>query len=312
MTRIIAAACAAALAFTLAAPALAGKVAAREATRPAPQRFSVEVIGTGPDVILIPGLISPRAVWRPEAAQLKARFRVHLVQIRGFGDDPGLNAEGPVLAPFVAELARYIAGQRLNHPAVIGHSMGGLAAMMLAADYPDLPGRILVVDAVPFLPALFDPAATVASSQPQAEQMKMAMLASARHPAPITGTGDCAGLTGDAPLMRGTMARTNAAQCTVRQWGAASDPRVGAQAMVDAMTTDLRERIARITAPLTVVYAADSRLMPPEDFAALYRSNYARAPAARLVAVKDSLHFIMLDQPEALDRAIRIFLEDSK
>ena len=47
----------------------------------ADERISVKVEGTGPDVILIPGLASSREVWRATADRLKATHRVHLVQL---------------------------------------------------------------------------------------------------------------------------------------------------------------------------------------------------------------------------------------
>ena len=68
----------------------------------APARFTVEVTGTGPNVILIPGLSAGRNVW---AAMVRAvpGFRYHLIQVAGFAGDPARgNARGPV----VASLAR--------------------------------------------------------------------------------------------------------------------------------------------------------------------------------------------------------------
>ncbi|WP_260833937.1 alpha/beta fold hydrolase [Sphingopyxis sp. P1IMeth2] len=38
------------------------------------KRITVEVEGDGPDVVLIPGLSSPRAVWAPTAERLKPRI----------------------------------------------------------------------------------------------------------------------------------------------------------------------------------------------------------------------------------------------
>ena len=63
---------------TVAALALAVP-AASDAT---PTRFSVVTVGSGPYVILIPGLSSPRAVWTVTAEQLKATHRVHLIQLK--------------------------------------------------------------------------------------------------------------------------------------------------------------------------------------------------------------------------------------
>src|SRR5690606_17062447 len=98
-----------------------------------PARFSVEVLGEGPDVIFIPGLATSREVWRATAGQLEASHRIHLVQVKGFGEPAGPNAEGPVLQPLVEDLARYISDNHIELPSVVGHSLGGLIALMLGA-----------------------------------------------------------------------------------------------------------------------------------------------------------------------------------
>src|SRR3954465_10898318 len=87
--------------------ALLGAPAA--AQRFQPTRFSVEVVGRGPDVILIPGLTSGREVWRPLANAVPG-YRYHLVQVSGFaGEAARGNRAGPVAGPVANELARYIA-----------------------------------------------------------------------------------------------------------------------------------------------------------------------------------------------------------
>src|SRR5471032_3125638 len=94
-----------------------------------------------PDVVLIPGLGSSRAVWDAEAKLLAPNYRLHLVQLNGFGGAaPGCNATAPgtasaILPGVVEDLHAYIETQ-LMHPAVVGHSLGGLLALMLADKYP--------------------------------------------------------------------------------------------------------------------------------------------------------------------------------
>ena len=53
-----------------------------------PTRFTVEVRGSGPDVLQIPGLASSRAVWEPTAKALEGRYRLHVLQINGFAGAP--------------------------------------------------------------------------------------------------------------------------------------------------------------------------------------------------------------------------------
>ena len=61
-------------------------------------RITVTVRGKGPDVLLIPGLACSGAVWEATVAHLEGHYRLHIVQIAGFGGSPAqANAKGPVL-----------------------------------------------------------------------------------------------------------------------------------------------------------------------------------------------------------------------
>src|SRR5690606_3871918 len=120
-------------AFALVLGAVAAAAAPARAQTPAAfqsDRITIEVVGEGPDVVLIPGLASSREVWRPLAGQLSSTHRLHLVQIGGFAGQPG-PAGGDVWGPAVSEIARYIAEQGLERPAVIGHSLGGATGLRL-------------------------------------------------------------------------------------------------------------------------------------------------------------------------------------
>lgn len=287
--------------------------AALAQTPPAPEaRFSVVVEGAGPDVILIPGLSSPREVWDGVRAGLRAHHRIHLIQIRGFGEPAGPNAEGPVLAPFVEALAAYIRDNHLSRPAIVGHSLGGLSALMIGARHPDLAGRILIVDALPFIGTLFDPDATVASITPQATQMRAALVAQAgqAQPAFDAPTPDCAAPGADPGTggMTGRMSSSPAGRCLVAYWGRRSDLRVVGRAMYDDMVTDLRPELARVTVPVTLLYPQDDRMAPAAQIRAVYEGAYRGTPHLTLVAIPGSFHFIMLDQPERFRAALEAFL----
>src|SRR3546814_14988390 len=97
---------------TALAVATEAQAAEPDATCSAPlvegKRITIEVEGDGPDVVLIPRLPSPRAGWDKPAEQLKGRYRLHLVPVRGFGgDDAGINAAGPVLEPTPKDVTDY-------------------------------------------------------------------------------------------------------------------------------------------------------------------------------------------------------------
>ena len=142
-------------------------------------RLHVRVDGAegGRDIILIPGLSSSPEVWQGTVDHLGPGWRVHRIHIQGFAGAPVEgNAEGPVAAPVAEEIARYIAENRLNKPVVVGHSMGGTIGMMLAARHPDAVGRLMVVDMVPFMGAMFGPPGTTAESvAPTADTVRASM-----------------------------------------------------------------------------------------------------------------------------------------
>ena len=273
-----------------------------------PTRFSVIVEGHGPDVILIPGLSSTRAVWAATAAHLKATHRVHLVQLKGFGEAAGPNASGPVLQPFVDELGAYIAAHHLKRPAIVGHSMGGLAALMLGAERPALPGRLLIVDSFPFIGPVFG-ADSVAAIAPRAGQMRSMLLAQATKVTPdFAAPANCpASLPAPAKPI-GNMTNSGVGACILKLGAAASDLRVVAQAMYDDMVTDLRPRLKDIAAPVTLLYPQDDRLVSKADADALYAKAYAGTPRLTLRRIAGSYHFIMQDQPALFERELDAFL----
>ena len=295
------------LAAAIAMVVPAAATAAPKSTVVAPTRFSVVTVGSGPDVILIPGLSSPRRVWEATAERLKATHRVHLVQVKGFGEPAGPNASGPVLQPLVDDLAAYITANKLDRPAVVGHSLGGLAALMLGADHPALPGKLLIVDALPFIGPLFG-ASSVAAIRPQADQMRTMLLANAATATPDFTAPDCPASLPAPATPRGTMTNSGQGACMVRYGAIASDLRVVAQALHDDMVTDVTLRLKAIKVAVTMLYPQDDRLLTAAAAARIYTDAYAALPSAKLVPITGSYHFIMQDQPERFRAALEAFL----
>ncbi|WP_226638106.1 alpha/beta fold hydrolase [Brevundimonas poindexterae] len=286
-----------------AAPAI-GTEAAPQA-RFTSRRITVEVRGpqnVDPDrpvrdVILIPGLASTSLVWEPVAQRLSETYRVHLVSVRGFGDlAAGDNGTGLVAGPVAEEVARYIRSQRLRAPAVIGHSMGGQIAVRLASDGRSGVGRIMIVDAAPFFPALLDDRATGEDLQPIAAIAYQAVL-----------------FLGDDALSRqvwaeGMGSTSEALESWVGWQG--GDARVLAQSLYEVMTVDLRPRLARIDVPVTVVYGWSRREDSPRyRLQSSWRQAWTGLPRPpRLVPIAGAEHMVMIDQPARFMAAVDEFL----
>lgn len=262
-----------------------------------PTRFSVVVEGSGPDLILIPGLTSSRRVWDRAVASLGGRYRVHRIQIAGFGGEPARgNAEGPVLAPVVEELHAYIAAGHIERPFVVGHSIGGLMMLMLAERHPEDVGKAMIVDALPFFGALFGPQATAQSVAPQAAALRDGIAAMTDDAFRAQQTATIASLV-----------MTDSARPALVADSMASDRGVVARALYDDITTDARPALPSIGARLTIVYAVNPGA-PDSAYGALVRASYAGAVRIRFEPVEPSYHFIMLDQPDRFNGLLAAFL----
>ncbi|MEN5361825.1 alpha/beta fold hydrolase [Brevundimonas intermedia] len=263
-------------------------------------RLSVEVVGAGPDVILIPGLASSREVWRATAGRLKATHRVHLVQLAGFAGEPWTHGDGTFVQPEVEELARYIREAGLDRPAVIGHSMGGLSGLLLAQQQPGLVGRVMTVDSLPFYSAMSGPTATAESARPFADQAAGMILGA-----------DAASFRTQQEATARTLSLTPSEQARIVAWSMATDRRAMASAMKDVMTTDARPGLAAMTTPVTALYAADANGGPPPAMAdGMWGREYSTLPGVTLIRVDGSRHFIMADQPERFAELVDAFLAE--
>lgn len=266
-----------------------------------PIRFSVNVEGNGPDVIMIPGLASSSEVWRVEADKLKAHYRLHLVQVAGFAGKPaGANADGRIILPLVEELANYIRVNKLQHPAVVGHSLGGLLGLMLADKHPELVGKLMIVDSLPFYGMLFGPTATVANVEPRAAAIRDSII----------GLTQASYAASEPKTMEGLVkSKGPEAQAAIAA-ASASDHVVVARAMYEDFITDLRPDLFNIKTPIVMLYPFDPATGATQAmFDALYQGAYAPLPNKRLVRIDNSFHFIQIDQPDVFDTEVQAFLK---
>jgi pimeloyl-ACP methyl ester carboxylesterase len=252
-----------------------------------PTRISVVTRGSGPDVILIPGLAASRGVWTSTAAAVPG-YRYHFVQVAGFAGTPaGGNKAGPVAAAVAGEIAAYIAVRRLNRPAVVGHSMGGSIALMIGARHAAAAGKVMVVDMLP------SPARPFGLTGPAAKPL--------------------ARLVGD-EIRRADRFRRELKPVLARfgnpDWlESRSDSAVVGRSVEELMATDLTGELRRIRAPLTVVYACSATFRHAcNQTGRVFAKAYSARPGTKLVRIERSGHTIMWDQPAAFQAALRDFL----
>ena len=257
-----------------------------------------EVTGTGPDLVLVPGLGSHPETWSIVKQSLAKDYRLHLVHVAGFAGRPAKGDPMQVLANTKAEIIRHLDCQKVERAAYAGHSMGGFLGLMLGADHPDRITRVVVVDSLPFFPLIFNPGATLASTARIAEDARIGVLAQDRD---SFAEGQRRSVL--------SLVKTPAWQGRVADWSIASDRASFASAIHALMTTDMRPRLGDVKGPVRVIAAANP-YAPRARVEPLYRTAYAGTPDMQLTIIDDSFHFIMFDQPEAFEAALRAGLTE--
>lgn len=103
--------------------------------------------GAGPPLVVLHGLFGAKRNWATIAKALAPHHRVLTVDLRNHGASPwDAVHDYPALA---GDVARFIHTHVGGPAAVLGHSMGGKAAMVLALEEPGLVERLVVVDIPP-------------------------------------------------------------------------------------------------------------------------------------------------------------------
>jgi pimeloyl-ACP methyl ester carboxylesterase len=279
--------------------------AAKAAPAPPARRFDsavlhVEVSGKGRPMLLIPGLATSGEVWRDAVARYSASHECHAVTLGGFAGSPPF--EGPFLETARQALFAYVREQKLERPIVVGHSLGGVLALQLAAESPEAIGPVVVLDAVPFLGGLGQPQATSETVRAQMEPMRR-MIAGQSQEA-------YAAFQKTAPHLRGIVTgEANFAR--VLDWASTSNPAAVADAMADVYSTDLRNRVADIRSPLLVLgsWYGFKDFSTREAVEGNFRAQYAKAPRWSFALADTARHFLMLDDPEWTWTAVSGFLD---
>lgn len=247
----------------------------------------------GPVVVLIPGMSTPEEVWDDTVAALEFDHRLLVVEVRGFDGEQGTaNELDGAIEGIVAEIAADLEARELGPATIVGHSLGGLIAMKLGLDHPAQAKNLLILDSLPFFGLVLDSDMTMERAQERGADLRDMLIsgAGAMRSAGTANTTSGAGAAG--------MSIDEETRVKIANWSLDAEPLAVAQLIYEDTVTDLREDIARLSMPVTVVHFATGSYaqMARERYA----TDYAALPTVRLVPVEDSAHFVQLDRPDVV------------
>lgn len=114
---------------------------------PAALDLAFTAMGEGDPVFVMHGLLGSQRNWQGHGKQLARRHAVHLIDMRNHGRSPW--ADEMSYAAMAADLVRLMDARGVERVSLIGHSMGGKAAMATALLHAGRVARLAVVDIAP-------------------------------------------------------------------------------------------------------------------------------------------------------------------
>ena len=244
-----------------------------------------EVLGSGPDVVLLHGTPWSSALWRPIANALATRFTVHLWDMPGYGASsqlPEHDVDLGIQAELFADLLR---DWGLARPHVVAHDIGGAVALRTRLLHGAAYASLCLVDVValrpwgsPFFRLVQDHADVFAQLPPPVHRgVVEAYIRGAAH-RPLTAD--------DLALLVGPWVTPEGQPAFYRQIAQADE----------RFTEELEPLFDRLTEPVHIVWGAEDTWIPVDRASRLQ----SMIPGSTVRIVGGAGHLVQLDAPEAL------------
>jgi pimeloyl-ACP methyl ester carboxylesterase len=110
--------------------------------------FHRDLGGTGhPPLVLLHGMLGSSRNWQTAGRDLTEKFHVLALDLRNHGASP----HAPTMSydEMMADVIGWMDARGLRRISLLGHSMGGKVAMLLACRHPERIARLIVVDIAP-------------------------------------------------------------------------------------------------------------------------------------------------------------------
>jgi pimeloyl-ACP methyl ester carboxylesterase len=240
------------------------------------------VLGEGKPVLALHGWGGSVQSFWPVAENLAPLgYQVHILDLPGFGKTKH-PPETWGVADYTRFVVQYLDANALDQVNILGHSFGGRISLILAADYPDRVGKMVLADA-----------AGLRNPPPLRQQVRMLLARSVRGSLELLGMAD--------------LRERLQARYTQRY---ASEDYLNAGALRDTFVRvieqDLTEFATRVQAPTVLIWGdqdADTPLWQGRKLEQLI-------PDAGLIVFQGAGHFSYLERLPDFVRIVHHFFSD--
>lgn len=253
--------------------------------------FEITTYGQqGSAIVLLPGYASSPEVWQTTIERLQANHRLYVLHFAGFaGKAP---AAQPAFEPWANAVTEWLRLMSDSQVTIIGHSMGGVMAMWLAAELPHKVAKVVVVDALPCLSALNNPSFKV--------DPYFSCEASIRQMTALSDSAFKAMQQQGAPWLVNDVAW----QQKLVAWSMQSDRKTLAAVYCSFLQTDMRAKLSQIKARVLVQLEA-----PFTGYQSAIAAQYETLKGAELIYAPKGLHFVMIDAADWYFESLIAFLK---
>jgi len=246
--------------------------------------------GSLPPMVLSHGYTDNGLCWTDLAHAMEKKYDVIMYDLRGHGlsDAP---AAGYDINDNVSDIVGLIKALKLEHPVFIGHSLGGSIAAVVAAQYPDIPKKVALIDPPGLVKPMFETSedmnrarswfASDMNNLKGLNKEELVKIAAQRHPA--------------------------ISQAARGRW-ADSKMQMKPQ-IIDSVLTipPLKSYLPKITVPALILKADANDTVRTMEISAV-----SKLPNIKLVHIKGAGHLVHLEKPEESLAILNEFLEDTK
>jgi len=249
-------------------------------------------VGEGEPVVLIHGIPTWGYLWHRQLTELSAHHRVLIPDLLGFGYSDRSDRFDRSITVQAEALDAWLDGLGVERASLVAHDIGGGVALRLATLFPHRVARLCVMNAVCYDSWPIE--LMLQFGHPEADRKL-----SAGNAIWVLHHGLKQGFarSPDNELMAGLLApyATEVGKLSLIR---------DAAALNTNLTMELTVRLPDIRVPTLILWGEEDRFQVIR-----YAERLAGdIPGARMVAIADARHFVMLDQPALVEARVREFL----
>jgi pimeloyl-ACP methyl ester carboxylesterase len=113
------------------------------------EKIHYKKFGKGRSVVFLHGFCETHEIWDGFAESLSKKFEIYTVDLPGFGKSP-LPAVPLTVDDVGLRILRWMEETKIDHPVIIGHSLGGYVTLAMASHYSDKLAAIGLFHSTPY------------------------------------------------------------------------------------------------------------------------------------------------------------------